>query len=117
MRGADSSKREENDETCSNRYRKRGLFDFNRLGGGRERTTQTSIPVIRPGSTERRKSGNGTPLPAPVSEAVCASPTWTPRAATASNSRARPQRLLHPRPLVQPPRRESTRWYRGDPNT
>jgi|SRR5262245_6560065 len=40
----------------------------------------------------------------------------------ASNSSARPQRLLHPPArgrcqLVQPPRRESTKRYRGDPNT
>src|SRR5262245_17126483 len=34
------TQREVNDETCSNRYRKRGLFDFNRLGGGGERTGQ-----------------------------------------------------------------------------
>src|SRR5262249_60541556 len=42
--------------------------------------------------------GNGTLLPARLNEVLCASPTSTPRAVTASKGRARPQRVLRRAP-------------------
>src|SRR5262249_51148522 len=56
--------------------------------------------------------------------AMRGTPPASPPRATVSSRNARPERLRQPPArgrcqLVQPPRRESqsTRWYRGDPNT
>src|SRR5262245_15012116 len=62
--------------------------------------TSTHRPAGRPWRSSR---GSGTPLPVRINEALCASPTSTPRAATASNRRARPQRGP---PLNGPPAAE-----------